>query len=142
MEKMTPAEYRAFLLDTARTGKLATVCHDGRPPVAPIWIDIDGDTIIFTTGENSVKGKNMRRDPRVNLCLDDEKPPFAYVLIEGIVSLEDQAHDRVLYWATRIAGRYMGAALAEAYGERYSAPGEMLVRLTPTKILAFKSISD
>jgi PPOX class probable F420-dependent enzyme len=142
MEKMTPAEYRAFILDTARTGKLATVCHDGRPHVAPIWIDMDGDTIVFTTGENTIKGKNIRRDPRVNLCVDDEKVPFAYVLIEGIVSLEDQAPDHLLYWATRIAGRYMGEALAEQYGKRNGVPGELLVRLTPTKILAFKRISD
>ena len=112
---------------------LATVRADGLPHVAPVWFVLDGDTIVFNTGENTVKGKNLRRDPRVSLCVDDSTPPFAYVRVEGTVELsaEPQA---LLSWATRIGGRYMGEALAETYGKRNGVPGELLVRVTPTRI--------
>ncbi len=140
MQKMTPAEYRAFLLDQARTGQLATVRKDGRPHVVPIWFDLDGDTIVFTTWHKSVKAANLRRDPRVCICVDDQTPPFAFAQIEGTATLSADA-DQLLYWATRIAGRYMGAEQAEAYGKRNSVEGELLVRVTPTKIIAKKDIA-
>lgn len=141
MQKMTPAEYKSFLLDQVRTAKLATVRADGRPHVAPIWFDLDGETFIFTTWHESVKGINLRRDPRVCLCIDEETPPFAFVQIEGTAAVSDNLDD-LRYWATRIAGRYMGQDMAEAYGRRNGVPGELLVRVTPTKILAQKNIAD
>jgi PPOX class probable F420-dependent enzyme len=141
MQEMTPEEYKRFLLEKHRTGKLATVRDDGRPHVVPIWYDLDGDSLVFTTWYEAVKAANMRRDPRVALCVDDENPPFAFVLIEGIARLEMNAPD-LAYWATRIAGRYMGAELGEAYGKRNAVEGELLVRVTPTKIVARKGIAD
>jgi PPOX class probable F420-dependent enzyme len=141
MQKMTPAEYRSFLLDRARTAKLATVRTDGRPHVAPIWFDLDGDTLVFTTFHKSVKAANLRRDPRVCLCVDDEAPPFSFVQIEGTAMISEDLDD-LRYWATRIAGRYMGPDQADAFGRRNAVPGELLVRVTPTKIVAQKNISD
>jgi PPOX class probable F420-dependent enzyme len=138
---MTPAEYKSFLLDTPRTGKLATVCEDGRPHVAPIWFDLEGETLLFTTWHESVKARNLNRDGRVCICVDEETPPFAFVIIEGTASLTaDPAQLR--QWATRISSRYMGADQAEAYGQRNSVEGELLVRVTPSKIIAQKNISD
>lgn len=140
MEKMTTAEYRSFLRDRARTGKLATVRHDGRPHVVPIWFDLDGDALVFTTWHETVKAANIQRDPRVCICVDDEAPPFSFVQIEGTAVFVDDA-DALTYWATRIGGRYMGAEQAEAYGRRNSVEGERLVRVTPTKIIALKNIA-
>ncbi|HZS00915.1 MAG TPA: PPOX class F420-dependent oxidoreductase [Chloroflexota bacterium] len=141
MPRMTEAEWRAFLRSPVRTAKLATVRKDGRPHVAPIWYDLDGDEIVFTTGADSVKGQALRRDPRVCLCVDDEEPPFAFVMIEGTATIsEDPAALRA--WATRIGGRYMGAALAEAYGARNGGPGELLVRVRPTHVVALSRIAD
>ncbi|HEX9921524.1 MAG TPA: PPOX class F420-dependent oxidoreductase [Anaerolineae bacterium] len=141
MQTMTPAEYKAFLLDTVRTGKLATVRQDGRPHIVPMWFDIDGDDLIFTTWHKSVKAVNMQRDPRVCLCIDDETPPFAYVQIEGMAAFSDDMAE-LSRWATRIGGRYMGADQAEAYGRRNSVEGELVVRITPTKIIARSGIAD
>lgn len=141
MPRMTEAEWRTFLREGARTAKLATVRADGRPHVAPVWFELDGDEIVFTTWRDSVKGKALRRDGRVSLCVDDEHPPFAYVLIEGIATLsEDPAELRA--WATRIAGRYMGAAAAQAYGARNGVPGELLVRVRPTRVVAERAVAD
>jgi PPOX class probable F420-dependent enzyme len=141
MEYMSTAEIRQFLLEKARTGKLATVREDGRPHIAPIWIDLEDDTIVFTTGHDSVKATNIRRDPRVAVCVDDDQPPFAFVIIEGVAALTEN-REELRYWATRIAGRYMGKDLAEAYGKRNSVAGELLVKVTPEKIIAWKKISD
>src|SRR5713226_10461141 len=126
---MLTAEQRAFLMEQARTAKLATVRKDGRPHVVPIWFDLDGDTLVFTTGQTSIKAANIRRDPRVCLCVDDETPPFAYVQVEGTAVLSHEA-EQLQYWATRIGGRYMGHAVAETYGQRNSVEGELVVRVT------------
>jgi PPOX class probable F420-dependent enzyme len=138
-QTFTP-EVRAFLLEATRTGKFATVRPDGRPHVVPIWFLLDGDTIVFTTGEGSIKAKNMRRDPHVSLCVDDEHPLYSFATIEGTVTFSDSPQELTI-WATRIASRYMGEHLAEQYGKRNSGPGELLVRITPTKILFLKDVA-
>jgi PPOX class probable F420-dependent enzyme len=141
MSKMTRAECLSFLREQTHTGKLATVRADGRPHVAPIWFDLDGETLVFTTGYDSVKARNIRHDVRVCLCADDEQPPFSYVQIEGTATLSDNLEE-LRHWATRIAGKYMGTDKAEAYGKRNAVPGELLVRITPTHIIGEKNISD
>ena len=141
MHRMTSDETRAFLLEGTRTAALATVRPDGRPHVAPVWFTLDGDDLLFNTGENTVKGANLQRDGRVALMVDDEEPPFAFVSIEGDVSLSDDL-DTMRYWATRIAARYMGEGQARAYGKRNAVPGELLVRVRPTKIVAVKGVAD
>jgi len=141
MESMRDDERRAFLSHGTRTAKLATVRLDGRAHVAPVWFVLDGDVLVLTTGAATVKGRNIRRDPRVSVLVDDETPPFAYVLVEGTAELGDDL-DETLAWATRIGARYMGEAAAAAFGRRNAVPGELLVRVTPTKILARTGISD
>lgn len=140
MEKMTPEEEKSFLLSGTRTGKLATVRADGRPHLAPVWFVLDGDDIIFTTWHETVKAHNIRRDPRVSLCVDDETPPFAFVIVEGTAVIQDDPAG-LLAWATRIGRRYMGADQAEAFGQRNGVPGELLVRLAPAKIISRKNMA-
>lgn len=80
MQTMSVDEYRQFLVEGTRTGKLATVRKDGRPHIAPVWFDLDGNELVFTTWHESVKAINMRRDPRVSICVDEEIPPYAFVV--------------------------------------------------------------
>ena len=141
MRAMTEDEWRSFLLDTPRTAKLATVRKDGRPHVAPIWFTLDGDELVFTTWHESVKAKAILRDPRVSLCVDYERPPFAFVMLDGMATVdEDPAQLRA--WAARIGGRYMGEDQAEAYGERNGIPGELLVRVTITNVVAVAGVAE
>lgn len=142
MKTMTAAEARQFLLQTARTGKLAVVRKDGRPHVSPIWFDLEGDDIIFTTWHTSVKARSIQHDPQVTLCVDDEQPPYAYVIVEGTAAIMEVTPEERLQWATRIARRYMGDALAESFGKRNGVEGEHIMRLTPTKIIAHTGIAD
>ena len=119
----------------ARTGKLAVVRADGSPHVAPVWVDLDGDDLIFTTSADTVKGRAIARDPRIALCFDDERPPFAFVKVFGTATTSTDP-DELLHWATRIGGRYMGTARADEYGRRNAVPPEMVVRVHVGRVVA------
>ena len=142
MRRTDEAEIRAFLTFETRTGKLAVTRLDGSPMVVPVWFAVDDDdTLLFTTWAESIKGKALRRDGRVSLCVDSDQPPYAYVRVDGTTTILDDA-ELLRTWATRIGARYMGAALAEQYGERNGVPGELLVRITPTRIVAQAGIAE
>ncbi|MFE7511207.1 PPOX class F420-dependent oxidoreductase [Streptomyces sp. NPDC057540] len=141
MTRMTEDQWRAFVSEGTRTGKLATVRDDGSPHVVPVWFLLDGDDLVFNTGKDTVKGRNLARDGRVSLCVDDDTPPFAYVSLRGRAELsEDPAELR--HWAARIGGRYMGADRAEEFGERNAVPGELLVRVRIEKVVAEAGVAD
>jgi PPOX class probable F420-dependent enzyme len=125
-----------FLAEGTRTGKLATTRADGRPHVAPIWFVLDGDDLVFNTGAETVKGRSLRRDGRAALTVDLEEPPYAFVTVEGTVTIEaDPA--AMLPYSIRIGQRYMGDERGEEFGRRNAVDGELLVRLHPTHFVGF-----
>ena len=138
---MSAEQRRAFLQWGTRTGMLATTRPDGRPHVAPVWFVLDGDDLVFTTGADTVKGRSLRRDGRVCLAVDDPTPPFAFVMVEGVASIS-QDPATLLDYATRIGRRYMGDERAGEYGRRNGVPGELLVRVSPHRIVAQDRIAD
>jgi PPOX class probable F420-dependent enzyme len=125
----------------ARTAKLAVVRKDGSPHVAPVWTVLDGGDVVFMTSADTIKGKAILRDPRVSLCWDDERPPFDFVTVAGTATTSTDP-DELLRWSTTIAGRYMGQDRAEEYGRRNAVPPEMVVRVTPTKVVAKAAVAD
>lgn len=136
MRRMTEPEWRAFVSAGTRTGKLATVRHDGTPHVTPVWFVLDdAGRIVFTTGATTVKGRNILRSGRASLCVDEEAPPYAFVRVDGPARVDEDPAE-LLRWATIIGGRYMGADQAEAFGRRNAVPGELLVRLVPERVVA------
>jgi PPOX class probable F420-dependent enzyme len=140
MATMTQQEWREFVMGGTRTGKLAVTRADGAPHVTPVWFVLDGDDIVLTTHETSAKGQAIRRDPRVCLCVDDQQPPYSFVMIAGEATTS-QSLSELRYWAGVIGGRYMGAGLAEQYGARNGVPGELLVRIRPVKVIAERDIA-
>jgi PPOX class probable F420-dependent enzyme len=149
MAEMSKAEIAKFLMQGTFTGKLATVKKDGSSHVAPIWFVLDREdskgrigNIIFTTDNTSVKAKNIQRDNRVRICIDDQTPLYSFVTIFGIAKIYPYKQREVLKWATKIAERYMGKKNAEAYGRRNSREGEVLVRIKPTTIIAEKDTAS
>ncbi|MEG3628191.1 PPOX class F420-dependent oxidoreductase [Streptomyces poriticola] len=140
-QKMTDEEWRAFVSSGTRTGKLSTVRADGSPHVTPIWFLLDGDEIVFNTGKGSVKGRNLVRDGRVALCVDDDRPPFGYVVLRGRARLSEDP-EALRHWAARIGARYMGEERAEEFGARNGTPGELLVRVGIDTVLAEKGVAD
>ncbi|MEU2337103.1 PPOX class F420-dependent oxidoreductase [Streptomyces sp. NPDC013172] len=139
-EKMTDEEWRAFVSHGTRTGKLSTVNADGSPHVAPIWFLLDGDELVFNTGKDTVKGRNLARDGRVALCVDDDRPPFHFVVLNGRARLSEDLGE-LRDSATRIAARYMGEERAEEFGARNGVPGELLVRVTVEKVVALRDLT-
>lgn len=131
----------AFLSEGTRTAKLGYVAADGRPLVAPVWFVVDGQQLVFNTGKETAKGRALARDPRVVVCVDDERPPFSFVQIQGTATLGEDP-DEVVSTATRIGGRYMGADRAEEFGRRNGVPGELVVRMTPTKVVTAFNLAD
>ena len=140
--EMSTEEARAFLGAGARTGKLAVVRRDGAPFVVPVWFVVDDDgSLVFNTGARTVKGRAIRRDPRVSICVDDEAPPYGYVRVDGVADVSEDL-GAMLPWSTAIARRYMGDDLAEDYGRRNAVAGELLVRVRPTRVVALAAIAD
>ncbi|MDH6279129.1 PPOX class probable F420-dependent enzyme [Rhodococcus sp. LBL1] len=126
---------REFLTHGTRTGKLGFLSGDGRPLVAPVWFVVEGDEVLFNTGASTAKGRYLTRDPRVVLCVDLEEPPYAFVQIQGDAVLSTDP-DELLRVATEIGRRYMGDERAEEFGRRNGVPGEFVVRVRPTKVIA------
>lgn len=140
---MTNDEIRDFLLKGTYTGKLGTINKDGTPHVVPIWYTVDEqDNIIFNTGGESVKAKNIRRNNRVRLCVDDQTPLFSFVIIDGIAQIERDESSEIYKWAKIIAARYMGDDKSEAYGRRNSGEGEVLVRIKPIRTVGQKDTAE
>lgn len=135
MSSINDPKVRAFLQAGTRTGKLSYLAGDGRPLVAPVWFVLEGDRLVFNTNKDTAKGRSLARDPRVSLCVDLDEPPYAFVQVQGEAELSEDPADLVRT-ATSIAARYMGAGLAEQFGRRNGVPGELVVRLRPTKVVA------
>jgi general stress protein 26 len=110
MEQLSP-EVVAFLATGTRTGKLGWTAVDGRPLVAPVWFVVEDGTLVFTTGKNTAKGRAIARDPRLVVCVDLEEPPFAFVQVQGTATVDE-------------------------FGRRNGVPGELAVRLLPTRVVA------
>lgn len=125
----------AFLTDGTRTGKLGFVAADGRPLVAPVWFLVEDGDLVFNTGAGTAKGRAVARDPRVVLCVDSEVPPYGFVQVQGTATTDEDPAELVRT-ATAIAARYMGPERAEEFGRRNGVPGELVVRVTPTKVVA------
>jgi PPOX class probable F420-dependent enzyme len=134
-------EAREVLTSGTRTGKVGWIAPDGRPLVTPVWFLLDGDDVLFTTGADSSKGRYLRRDPRLVLCVDVEEPPYGFVQVQGTATVHEDL-DELLAVATALGKRYMGADRAEAFGKRNAVPGELLVRLRPTRVRAEFNLSD
>lgn len=135
MASITDPEVSAFLQAGTRTGKLSYTGADGRPLVAPVWFIVEDGCVVFNTGKETAKGRALARDSRATLCVDLEEPPYAFVQVQGNAELSEDPGE-LLRTATAIAARYVGPELAEEFGKRNGVPGELVVRLRPTKVLA------
>ena len=135
MASLGDPQVRDFLAHGTRTGKLAFLAADGRALVAPVWFVLEGDSLVFNTNAQTAKGRALARDPWASLCVDMEKPPYAFVQVQGEAELSEDPAELVRT-ATAIATRYMGAERAGEFGQRNGVPGELVVRLRPVRVLA------
>jgi PPOX class probable F420-dependent enzyme len=134
-DEMTPQARRAFLTSGTRTAILATTRADGRPHAVPVCFVLEGDDVLFLTNEATAKGRDLQRDPRVTLVVDDEVPPFAFVMIEGTAQLS-RSPDDIDRVAPAIAERYDGPDGVEDFVRFAHEALGTLVSVKPTKIVA------
>jgi PPOX class probable F420-dependent enzyme len=137
---MTTTEVRTFMGTGPKTGKLATVRADGSPHVAPVWFAFDPATgdLVFMTWHDSIKARNMQREPRVSICVDEESFPFAWARVDGTATFES---DDLVRWATETCRRYVGDDRAEEFGARNGVEGELVVRVTPIRMVGATNIA-
>lgn len=94
------------LVRGANFGHLATLMRDGAPHVDPVWIDLEGDTILVCSGAGSLKAKNTKRDPRVGLSVIAMDNPYKEAQLRGRVV--EQRSDRDFAVIDRISRKYTG----------------------------------
>ncbi|MGE5597247.1 MAG: pyridoxamine 5'-phosphate oxidase family protein [Hyphomicrobiales bacterium] len=128
---MTRAEREKFLAGL-HVGVLS-MANGARGPVAvPLWYGYEpGGDIHITTGESAKKVELLRAAGRATLVAQNERPPYAYVSVEGPVSIEEPDYERDI---RALAIRYLGEAGGEAYlrsGQGAAAPGTVLIRIRP-----------
>ena len=108
---------------------LSTVGPGGSPQITPLWIDLDGDDLLFNTAEGRVKARNMRRDPRVAVSVIDPDDPYNVVALRGtVVDITTQDADAHI---DALAHKYLGV---DAYPRRQEGEVRIKVRVRPDHI--------
>jgi PPOX class probable F420-dependent enzyme len=119
MSQVIPDKYRDLFSKRA-FATLGTLMPDGRPQVTPVWIDLEGNFVVFNSAKGRQKDKNVRRDPRVALSIVDPDNPYRYLEIRGRVAeiTEHGANEHI----DKLAKKYLGV---DKYP--YGRPGEVRV---------------
>ena len=144
MPKLTDDEMAAFLDERGHLARIGTVDADGMPRVLPLWFVVEGGSLLFTPRSPAVIWKNLLRDPRVGISIDEEAAPWRKVSVQGRVEvLHEPGNDdawRDIYRS--IAKRYVPDHAADAYVDGTDDQPRALcaVRLdaAPTKVSTWR----
>jgi PPOX class probable F420-dependent enzyme len=128
MAEIIPEKYLDLLKKPA-FASLGTIMRDGSPQVTPVWVDFDGKHVRVNSALGRVKDKNMRRDPRVSLSIQDPENPYRYLEIRGKVEeiTQNGADDHI----NKLSQKYLGKPEYP-----FRKPGEVRVvyKIVPQKI--------
>ena len=114
---------------------MATINNDGSPHLSPNWYYYDGEQLFFVTTKDRKKFYNLKRDPRISVCVYE--PPLAsdYVVVQGPAIIDDLTPTSELWETTRlVVERYVNSAEVETYIERWKTEPRILVTITPETI--------
>ena len=117
------------ILEAPNFASVATLMPNGSSHVSTIWIDVDGDDVVFNTSEGRVKTVNIRRDPRVSISVFDQDDPYEQVVIRGTVV--DLTHDGAEEHIHRLAKKYLGV---DAYPWLETGEQRVIVRVRPDRV--------
>lgn len=128
MSQVIPDKY-ADLFEKQAFGNLATLMGDGSPQVTPVWVDYDGKYVRFNSALGRVKDKNIRRDPRVAISVQDPQNPYRYVAVRGrVVEITQNGADDHI---NKLAKKYLGK---DVYPFRQPGEVRVLYKVEPEKI--------
>lgn len=122
------SEKQVNLIQGKNFAHIGTLSDDGSPQVTPVWIDWDGQHILFNTEQKRAKTKNLQSDPRVAVCISNSENPYQYVEIRGrVVEMIEEGADAHI---DKMAKKYMGQ---EKYP--FHKPGDVrvIVKIEPLK---------
>jgi len=108
---------------------IATVDARGRPRISPVWVDIDGDDVLFNTAEGRVKARNLHANSNVAVSVVDPTDPHRVVALTGTVT--EMTHDGADEHIDFLANKYLGV---EAFGDRRPGQQRVKVRIRPDLI--------
>ncbi len=129
MQKLTQV-VRDFL-NEKHFAALATINKDGTPQQTVVWYELQGDRIMMNTAVGRLKERNLKRDPRISVCIVDG---YKYVTIRGRIEL-DYDHDRALADITALAVRYYNKEKGEEQGRSvYSKQKRVTIYLSIEEI--------
>jgi PPOX class probable F420-dependent enzyme len=127
MVRLSDKQAKLFL--DKNFGAVATIRADGTAHVTPVWVDYDGERIVFNTATGRAKWHHMLRDPRVTIEVYSQNDPYEYVTVTGTVELEEgeAANDHI----DKLSEKYTGNPKFQSH-----RPGErrVIVRVTPERI--------
>jgi len=129
----TQDELDAFLSET-RVAVVVTIDPDGQPHAVPTWFEYDNGEIVFHTGLESRKYRNLQRDPRVTFCVDDRTPPYKAVVVKGRVAMEVRTDEER---TRRMAVRYLGERLGNRYADGLRGAVVVVARVLPERIISW-----
>lgn len=105
MAGVIPEKYRD-LFNKRAFAALTTLMPDGSPQTTPVWVDTDGDYVIFNSAKGRQKDRNVRRDPRVALAIVDPDNPYRYLEVRGkVAEITEQGADAHI---DKMAKKYLG----------------------------------
>ncbi|HBL18336.1 MAG TPA: PPOX class F420-dependent oxidoreductase [Elusimicrobia bacterium] len=122
-----PESVKKILLDKAY-GHVITFNADGKPQVTMVWMDVDGDEVLFNTAEGRLKPRNLRRDPRVIISVQDRNDPQSYMVFHGRASVTESGADEHI---DTLARRFLGV---DKYPFRRPGEKRLLVRVKVDRI--------
>ena len=127
MAQLSDAQ-RAFVHDNPFVGTVTTLRADGSPHSTVVWVDTDGDAVLFNTARGRAKERHILRDPRVSVAVVDPQDAFRWVAVTGIAELVDDGADDHI---DRLAKKYLGA---DSYPFRNAAEQRVIVRITVDRV--------
>ncbi|MGE3073347.1 MAG: PPOX class F420-dependent oxidoreductase [Dehalococcoidia bacterium] len=117
------------ILEGPNFAHIATLMKDGSPQVTPVWIDLDGDTIVFNTADGRAKARNLDRDGRVAVAAFDQKNPYRYIQIRGVV--EKKVYEGADAHIDKMSRKYTGA---DVYAGHTDAETRVMYRIRPEHV--------
>ena len=122
-----PPSVKKILQDRAY-GHVITFNADGRPQVTMVWMDVEGDEVLFNTAEGRLKSKNLRRDPRVIISVQDRSDQQSYLVFHGKATVSEAGADAHI---DKLAKRFLGA---DTYPFRRPGEKRVVVRVKVDRI--------
>jgi len=130
MPNPLPQSVKKLLQDKAY-GHVVTYNDKGTAQLTMVWMDVDGDDVVFNTSEGRRKSQNLRRDPRIIVSVQDRNDPQAHAVFYGKARVTDAGADEHI---DKLAKRFLGA---DKYPFRQPGEKRLIVRISVDRIGGF-----